>query len=401
MHKPIQLKSISFFLPNKTCFSDFSAQINYGDKIAIIGRNGSGKSTLLKMLLGELKCSNGTLIVPIEATLGYVPQVINNFECLSGAQRFNKALSESLAKSPDVLLLDEPTNHLDYHNRKSLLRMLRSYSGTLIVATHDTELLRSCIDTLWHIDDGKIHIFSGNYDDYMRESHTKRSAIEKELSHLSQQKKAMHECLMQEQLRAVKSKAKGKKSIEQRKWPTIVSVIKATRGEETSGRNKAAINHKKQKLSEELSNLRLPEIINPKFSLPSTALGEHTLVAISNGTISYPGNQQLLTNINLSLGSHSRIAIKGNNGSGKSTLVKAIMGGCNILKTGIWHTPKTQDIGYIDQHYNTLDPNFSVLHAIGQLMSNCSHAEVRCHLNNFLFRKNEEVNAIVNTLSGG
>jgi ATPase subunit of ABC transporter with duplicated ATPase domains len=60
---------------------------------------------------------------------------------------------------------------LDRHNRASLMRMLKSYVGTLIVVSHDTELLRNCIDTLWHIDNGKIHVFSGSYDNYIRETH--------------------------------------------------------------------------------------------------------------------------------------------------------------------------------------------------------------------------------------
>jgi ATPase subunit of ABC transporter with duplicated ATPase domains len=69
---------------------------------------------------------------------------------------------------PNILLLDEPTNHLDRHNRKSLMRMLKSYPGTLIVVSHDTELLRDCVETLWHMDDGKIRVFHGAYDDYIR-----------------------------------------------------------------------------------------------------------------------------------------------------------------------------------------------------------------------------------------
>ncbi len=79
----------------------------------------------------------------------------------------------------------------------------------------------------------------------------------------------MHHDLMKEQKRAAKSKAKGEKSIHQRKWPTVVSNAKAGRAEETSGRKKSAIDHKKQDLTERLSNLRLPEIIMPKFSLSS------------------------------------------------------------------------------------------------------------------------------------
>ena len=158
-----------------------------------------------------------------DAVVGYVPQVIIDHTDLSGGQRLNKAVTEALSLDPNVLLLDEPTNHLDKRNRKSLMRLLQNYRGTLIMVSHDKELLRHCTDILWHIDNGKVHIFSGNYDDYMREIKLKRSSIENELELLNRQKKGMHHKLMQEQQRSSKSKAKGQKSIDQRKWPTVVS----------------------------------------------------------------------------------------------------------------------------------------------------------------------------------
>lgn len=91
------------------------------------------------------------------------------------------------------------------------MRMLQSYPGTLIVVSHDTELLRHCIDKLWHIDDGKIRLFSGNYDDYIREIRNRRSSLEQEITRLDRQKKDMHHALMKEQKRAAKSKARGVK----------------------------------------------------------------------------------------------------------------------------------------------------------------------------------------------
>ena len=105
--------------------------------------------------------------MPKGVCLGYVEQTIQDFDNLSGGQRLNRRLSEQLAQNPDLLLLDEPTNHLDKGNRKSLMRMLRRFQGTLIIVSHDTELLRHCVDTLWHIDNGRIIDFNGSYDDYM------------------------------------------------------------------------------------------------------------------------------------------------------------------------------------------------------------------------------------------
>ena len=119
------------------------------------------------MLRQAIEPSEGDVIVPSDICIGYVEQIIHEGDALSGGQRFNKKLSEVLAQSPDLLLLDEPTNHLDKDNCKSLLRMLNGYHGTMVIVSHDTELLRSCIDTLWHIDNHKIHTFTGLYDDYI------------------------------------------------------------------------------------------------------------------------------------------------------------------------------------------------------------------------------------------
>jgi ATPase subunit of ABC transporter with duplicated ATPase domains len=86
MHKSIQLRRISLSFPHKTCFDDFTIQLSYGSRIAIIGRNGSGKSTLLKILHGTHEPTNGDIIMPDNVHMGYVPQVIEDFEPLSGGQ---------------------------------------------------------------------------------------------------------------------------------------------------------------------------------------------------------------------------------------------------------------------------------------------------------------------------
>lgn len=399
--KPIKLKDISLQLPHKTCFLDFSAEIPYGSRISLIGRNGSGKSTLLKAIAGQTSICEGRIEVPPESNIGYVEQIPEGFEGLSGAQRFNAALSKALSSSPDVLLLDEPTNHLDSFNRKSLFRHLQSYRGTLIIASHDTELLRNCVDTLWHIDKGRIHIYCSNYDDYIRELNLKKASIERDFAKLNQDKREAHNKLMQEQQRASKSKAKGEKNIDQNKYPTIVSKAKAGRAQETSGRKKSAIDHRKQELNHKLNELDLPKIIKPNFIITAQSTKVHNIVQISSGSIGYMPGHKILSDINFTVSSRSRIAITGSNGSGKTTVLKAIMNAPEIVKDGQWYAPAPYDIGYLDQHYSTLDPELSVLESVIKLAPHWSQAEIRKHLNDFLFRKNEEVNALVSTLSGG
>ena len=387
----IQIHNLTLSFPHKTCFEDFSANIPYGSRIAIIGRNGSGKSSLLKMLMDIAMQAN--------MTVGYVPQAIENCDNLSGGQSFNKALTEAQALSPDILLLDEPTNHLDLRNRKSLMRMIQNFPGTLVVISHDATLLRNYINKFWHIDNGKIHVFTGNYDDYMNEIMVKRSAIERKLSLLNSQKKDMHEALMKEQLRASKAKQKGEKSISQRKWPTIVSDAKARNAQETSGRKKADIACKKQEFSDQLAGIRLPDVILPKFSLNSSDIGKHVVVSVIQGAVGY--DDFILQDISLCVGSVDRVAIMGDNGSGKSTIIRAIMNDPKVKRSGSWDVPKHSDIGYLDQHYNSLACDKSVLEIIQDVAPDWDHGALRHHLNDFLFRKNEEVNQRVENLSGG
>lgn len=399
LHDPLLLKEVGLSFPKKTCFSGVSTSIYYGQKIALIGRNGCGKTTLLKMIQGLIEPSEGSIMIPQNVTFGYVPQLIEEFESLSGGQRVNKALTRALAVDPSILCLDEPTNNLDARNKNALMLLLCRYHGTLLVITHDVALLRRCVDHIWHIDEGQIRMFSGNYDDYRRESRMKRASIEQDLSRLERQKKEMHQALMKEQTRASKSRIKGEKSIDKRKWPTIVSKAKAVRAEETTGNKKAALDHKKQVLSDKLSELRLPDVIVPKFLLNSTDLGDRTLVSISEGSVGYHGCDALFPPISFSVGSHDHVAISCDNGSGKSTLIKAILDDPAVIKSGVWHIPKS--IGYLDQHYGTLDPEKTVLETIQEETPDWTFAEVRRHLNDFLFRKNEDVFAGVRTLSGG
>ncbi|HHF0525772.1 TPA: ABC-F family ATP-binding cassette domain-containing protein [Legionella anisa] len=399
MHKPIQFKNLCLSFPHKTCFVDFSGQISYGSRIAIIGRNGSGKSTLLKLLAGKLEPTHGDIRFPQELNIGFVPQVIEEFDSLSGGQRFHKLLTQALASDPNLLMLDEPSNHLDRHNRRSLMRMLADYRNTLIMVTHDIELLQSTVDTIWHIDHAEIHVFTGCYEDYIREINIQRSAIEGEIADLIRQKKQIHADMMREQARAKSSRTQGEKHIQQRKWPTIVSQSKARNSQETSGRKKSAINQKKRELTQRLSALYLPEVIYPKFTMHGVETNQ-ALVTVSEGTAGYEKNNPVLRELSFSIKARERIAIHGNNGSGKSTLLKAILSNSSVIKKGSWAIPHPHEIGYLDQHYNNLPLTKTVWESISCLTDK-SYTEIRSYLNDFLFRKNEEINALVSTLSGG
>src|SRR5207244_2082488 len=96
---------------------------------------------------------------------------------------------QALALNPNVLCLDEPTNHLDASNKRALITMLQHYKGTLIIITHDIELLESTIDHLWHIEENKIITYAGTYQNYLKEQKSSWAARLKKLDQLKKERK--------------------------------------------------------------------------------------------------------------------------------------------------------------------------------------------------------------------
>lgn len=400
MHKPIRFTNLSLSFPHKTCFSDFNGTIFHGERIAIIGPNGAGKSTLLKILQGTWTDYEGNLFLPDDLQTGYLPQIIDGPESFSGGERLHHALTKALANTPNLLLLDEPTNHLDKSNRRALISHLRNYKGTLIMVSHDMKLLKNCAEILWHIQHEKLTLFKGAYEDYQREMKQGTISLEEKISRLQQQKKEMHRDRMKEQERGKRKRIRGEKNIEQRKWPTIRSHTKLGNSVKTANNRLNQIQEEKKELLSQMAELFQPEVIGYKFELKACT-NQKSAISIQNASLGFSEGSILLNNIDFHLGAQERIAICGDNGSGKSAFVKALMNDDSMKKTGIWMLPNPEKTGYLDQHYQNLDPNKTVLEMLAEKMPQADHHALRKHLNDFLFRKNEALEALVANLSGG
>ena len=395
----VQLKGISLAYPHKSCFSDFHAKVGWGQRIAIVGDNGSGKSSLLRMLNGELAPNEGSVVFNSGLVIGYVPQVLTRFNQMSGGERVNTALTDALAKTPDMLLLDEPTNHLDHRNRVSLARMLEGFQGTIIIVTHDIRLMDQLCDTLWYIARDRIVSFNGRYADFQAERALQRLALEKKISALERSSAQVHQALMQEQERASHARKRGEKSIKERKWATVRSVTKLGRGNTTGVDQAAKIRLEQHDLSKQLKLLSLGEVIIPRFHFPGGSHQAANVLQVSNGGARY--TTTIFKQLNLAIAHGERLALLGDNGSGKSTLARAILGDPSIERDGAWIVPSTSDIGYLDQHYADLSPDLSVLQIVQAAAPGWSMTQLRRHLNDFLFRHQQAVDAKVATLSGG
>ena len=391
------LENVSYILPHKPLFTGFYASVYEGQKIALIGNNGSGKTTLLGLLQGLYSPSDGK-IIPLEGLKrAGVSQILESYENLSGGQRFQRALTQVLHTQPDLLFLDEPTNHLDTRNRHSLIEMLRQYKGTVIFASHDVALLKSCAQTLWHLNQGNVHIFPGAYAHYLYECQKKTEALREQIKELERGKKEAHLHLMKEQERAKKRKRHGEK-----KYGDDKLALRSAqgRGERTTNRNKKNILHHRKELSEQLNNTYVPSVLRPRFFLPPSRKGEKALVGISKGACGYEGGF-FLQDIYLTVSAQARLALTGSNGSGKSTLMKALLGDSQVKREGSWILPSPHEIGYLDQHYKNLSFSKTVFETLQELRPDASHREIREILNRFLFSKNEDVHRSVSSLSGG
>ncbi|MDR1910248.1 MAG: ATP-binding cassette domain-containing protein, partial [Holosporales bacterium] len=173
------------------------------------------------------------------------------------------------------------------------------------------------------------------------------------------------------------------------------------KAEKAQGSQLVALVNKKQEIISTLGALSLPEEIHPTFSLPYQEMNDKVLVSITDGAVGYAPDAMFLQSVTFSVRARERVALIGNNGSGKTTLMRAILGDPNVVRRGEWRVVSREDMGHLDQHYDNLSADKTVLETIASLRSSWSHAEVRQHLNDFLFRKNEEVQALVCTLSGG
>ncbi len=302
------------------------------------------------------------------AGLGFAPsdeaRAVQGF---SGGWRMRLNLARTLMCRSDLLLLDEPTNHLDLDAVLWLEQWLQKYRGTLIVISHDRDVLDSVCDHILHVENQAMTLYTGNYSTF-EETRAQR---------LAQQQQAF------EQQQAVR--AHLQKYIDRFK-------AQATRARQAQSRIKQL---------ERMQVLAAAHIDSPfTFSFREPQRMTAPLVSLQAAAVGY-GDQPLLDDLNISLQPDSRIGLLGMNGAGKSTLIKALVGLLPLLR-GERHSSDTLALGYFSQYQlDSLDMAATPMLQMTRLAGpQVSEAQLRAHLGGFGFG-GERMDTVCGAFSGG
>src|SRR6201993_1719132 len=405
-------------------FEEVSLQVNRGDRLGLIGANGSGKSTLSSLILGRDDPDRGTIQLQRNARMGFLPQenapvgeetVLQlatlrdlrtpdlaqsgtnsdpgetDFErevkakrVLSGlafrtkdfdrpAKEFSGGwimrahLARLLVDEPDLLLLDEPTNHLYLETVVWLQKYLQTYSGALLLISHDRAFLNALVTRTVELDRQQLFFYAGNYDDFVAQKEARRS----------------------QQLAAYKN--------QQRQIDKLQTFIDRFGAKNT----KAAQAQSKRKELARIERIEAPENESApiRFRFPQPSRSGARVTTLSHVSHAY-GETKVYTDLNLEIERGQRTVLVGPNGAGKSTLLKLIAGVIPV-QAGRRELGYNVELGYFSQHrVEMFDLSRAVLAEASDVSKPVPEQTVRSQLGAFLF-SGDNVFKPVSVLSGG
>lgn len=285
----------------------------------------------------------------------------------SGGWRMRVALAAVLFSRPDLLLLDEPTNYLDLEGVLWLVDYLRTYPATIVVISHDRDLLDDVCDHIVHLDQAKLTIYRGNYSSFARQRAEARMLQAKFLK--KQEERRAHLQSFVDRFRA-----------------------KATKARQAQSRLKML-----EKL--EMGSQVVDEDVLP-FNFPSPEKPmSPPMIAMEKVSVGY-GERIILSGLNLSLQPDDRIGLLGSNGNGKSTFAKLLGGRLEPCAGSLAKSSKL-DVGFFAQHQvDDLNLNDTAFLAVQRLMPEAPESKIRSRAAQMGF-PNVKADTKVSLLSGG
>ena len=282
----------------------------------------------------------------ILAGLGFSPEAQERpSSAFSGGWRMRVALAALLFSEPDILLLDEPTNYLDLEGTLWLQDHLAGYRKTVIVISHDRDLLDTVVDSILHLDQTRLTFYRGGYSQFERQRR-ERLVLDEKLARKQEAKRKHLESFI-ERFRA-----------------------KATKARQAQSRMKALAR------MEPTAAAVSDEVREISFPAPERLLSP-PIVALDRVSVGYEPGKPVLRNLTLRIDNDDRIALIGSNGNGKSTLTKLITGRLPPLGGTLTLADKLK-VAYFAQHQlDELDPQGTPCEHVRRLMPDAPESKVR------------------------
>jgi len=286
----------------------------------------------------------------------------------SGGWRMRVALAAVLFSEPDLLLLDEPTNYLDLEGTMWLEGYLAKYPHTVLLISHDRDLLNRAVNCIIHLEHRKLTLWRGGYDQFARQYAEKAELQEKMRAKVEAQRKHMEAFVERFRYKASKARQAQSRLKAIAKLPPIAAME-----------------------SESVIPFRFP---NPEKKVASP------IIAINGGAVGYIPGKPVLKNLTLRIDNDDRIALLGSNGNGKSTFAKLIAGRLK-LEAGMMTVAPGLKVSMFAQHQlDDLRPDETPVEHVRRLMPDAPEAKVRARVAQFGLSR-EKMDTAAKDLSGG
>jgi ATP-binding cassette subfamily F protein 3 len=284
----------------------------------------------------------------------------------SGGWKMRVALAALLFSGPDLLLLDEPSNHLDLEATLWLENFLKSYAGTLIVISHERDLLNNVVDTILHLEGGKITLYTGGYDSFERQRAERAAQIAAAQAAQDAQRARLQDYIARNSARASTAK---------------------------QAQSRAKMLAKMQPIA------ALADDPSLSFDFPSPSQLKPPLITLDMAAVGY-ADTPVLRRLNLRVDPDDRIALLGRNGNGKTTLARLLAAQLKPMEGEVNASSKMR-VGYFTQYQvEELHGGDSPLQHMSRAMSGSTPGAVRAQLGRFGF-SGDKATTLVAKLSGG
>ncbi|WP_159982181.1 MULTISPECIES: ABC-F family ATP-binding cassette domain-containing protein [unclassified Novosphingobium] len=285
----------------------------------------------------------------------------------SGGWKMRVALASLLFSEPDVMLLDEPSNHLDLEATLWLENFLKGYPKTLLVISHERDLLNTVVDHILHLQQGKLTLYPGDYDSFERIRAERAAQAAAAKANQDAQRKKLADYVARNSARASTAKQAQSRSKMLAKMQPIASMA---------------------------------EDPSLSFDFPSPDELRPPLVTLDLAAVGYEEDKPILRRLNLRIDPEDRIALLGRNGNGKTTLARLLARQLDPMEGSLTFSPKIR-IGYFTQYQvEELPSNSTPLELMTRAMDGKPPVAVRGQLGRFGFSGNRATSE-TGTLSGG